>query len=148
MFLLVAWYCSSIEVSLLLKRKAEICRALLFLKYAQVWNYMTWVALRRLHSIIFDFFNLARYMRVLADVIVWSIFLGFSGFFRSRFEIRTIASDFSFLENGFAELVSFHNTEELTYAFGKSGSVKRYRSRSVSSAFIAHAFSLRDYITC
>uniref|UniRef100_A0A183EA28 FAD-dependent oxidoreductase n=1 Tax=Gongylonema pulchrum TaxID=637853 RepID=A0A183EA28_9BILA len=53
-----------------------------------------------------------------------------------------------FLENRSGELISFHNTEELAYAFGRSGAVKKYRSRSKSGAFIAHAFPLSDYIFC
>ncbi|VDN34008.1 unnamed protein product [Gongylonema pulchrum] len=59
---------------------------------------------------------------------------------------KTIAD--SLLENRSGELISFHNTEELAYAFGRSGAVKKYRSRSKSGAFIAHAFPLSDYIFC
>lgn len=48
--------------------------------------------------------------------------------------------------NKSSELVSFHNTEELTFAFGGNGIEKKYRSRLTSDAFVAHSFSLRDHI--
>ncbi|VDK72874.1 unnamed protein product [Litomosoides sigmodontis] len=49
-------------------------------------------------------------------------------------------------ENACAELISFHNTAELTFAFFGNGTGMKYRSRSISDDFIAHSFSLRDYI--
>uniref|UniRef100_A0A1I7V736 Threonine aspartase 1 n=1 Tax=Loa loa TaxID=7209 RepID=A0A1I7V736_LOALO len=50
-------------------------------------------------------------------------------------------------ESECAELVSFHNTTELTFAFFGNGNGMKYRSRSISNDFIAHSFSLRDYIS-